>query len=683
MSTSRKLSKWRWLAVIAVLALVAAACAEGTTDTTSGETTTTAATGDGETTTTAAPTVEGFTYKIGIFSDLTTDNFWAYLGPEADVYNGYVLGSSHPALFTIAYPNILVVPSLAEGDPNEVVQDGAVWAVEQTIRPGIMWSDGEEVTANDLAFTYDVMSEFGLGGNWPGYFSLKADAVEDDPATEDVDETADAREGVTSVTAVDDYTVRVEFSVQPGLAVWNNGVGLAPFMPEHFWADMVEEARASDDPSATLYAFSGEGEPSAGQMIYSSREPGAFAQNTMNQDDYYAGTEYTFYADGSFRQKNDAQGFDEVYNGSGEGEVTTQWTTGPYASDVLYSIYSDQNAAILALRNGEIDFILSSLGLQAGLKDQITSAPDLNLIANASNGFRYLAFNMRKSPMSEMSFRQALACMTDKEFMQTLLQGAAIPAYSLVPPGNAFWANPDVEQLCKGLPTGPTDEAPDENRFTKAVQILTDGGFTWSVAPEWDADNQKLKDGTGTGLKDPNGTTVPELELLAPGPGYDPLRSTYAVWIAEWASNLGIPVKANPTGFTVIVDKAFALGEEALNWDMYILGWGLGDASLPTFHESFFASYQDSAEGGFNTPGYANDRVDELAAELLAATDVDTAKAAVQEMDKIIVEEAPYIVLFQTPILEAYRTTLVFPFTDTLDGIQNLYGLPADIKAVD
>jgi ABC-type transport system substrate-binding protein len=342
---------------------------------------------------------------------------------------------------------------------------------------------------------------------------------------------------------------------------------------------------------------------------------------------------------------------------------------------VLYSIYSDQNAAILALRNGEIDFILSSLGLQAGLKDQITSAPDLNLIANASNGFRYLSFNMRKSPMSEQAFRRALGCMIDKEFMQTLLQGAAIPAYSLVPAGNTFWADPDVEQLCKGLGA--------EERFTQAVQILKDGGFTWDVDPQWDPDNQELLAGTGTGLKDPGGATVPELELLAPGPGYDPLRSTYSVWIAEWASNLGIPVKANPTGFSVIVDKAFALGEEALNWDMYILGWGLGDASLPTFHESFFASYQDSAEGGFNTPGYANDRVDELAAELLAASDVNTARAAVQEMDRIIVEEAPYVVLFQTPILEAYRTTLMFPFTDSLDGIQNLYGLPADIQAID
>ena len=676
MRTSRKLSKWRWLAIVAVLAMIAAACAEGTTDTTAGETTTTTeAPSDGETTTTAAPTVEGFTYKIGIFSDLTTDNFWAYLGPEADVYNGYVLGSSHPALFTLAYPNILMVPSLAEGAPNEPAESGGGWAVEQTIRQGVKWSDGEEVTAQDLAFTYDIVKEFGLGGNWTGtYFSLQADAVEDDPATED-DESAPAREGVTSVTAVDDYTVRVEFSSQPGLALWNNGVGLAPFMPEHFWADMVEEARASDDPSATLYAFSGEGEPSAGQMIYSGREPGAFAQNTMNVDDYYAGTEYTFYADGSFRQKSAGQGFDEVYNGTGDGEVTTQWTAGPYASDVLYSIYSDQNAAILALRNGEIDFILSSLGLQAGLKDQITSAPDLNLIANASNGFRYLSFNTRKSPMSEQSFRRAMGCMIDKEFMQTLLQGAAIPAYSLVPSGNTFWANPEVEELCKGLG--------GEERFTEAVKILTDGGFTWAVAPEWDADNQELRDGTGTGLKDPSGTTIPELELLAPGPGYDPLRSTYSVWIAEWASNLGIPVKANPTGFSVIVDKAFALGEEALSWDMYILGWGLGDPSLPTFHESFFASYQDSAEGGFNTPGYANDRVDELAAELLASNDVETAKAAVQEMDRIIVEEAPYVVLFQTPILEAYRTSLQFPFTDTLDGIQNLSGLPADIQAID
>ncbi|MDH3260790.1 MAG: ABC transporter substrate-binding protein [Acidimicrobiia bacterium] len=675
MRTSRKFSMWRRLVVVAVLAFVAAACTERTGDTATGETATTAPSGDDSTSTTVAPTAEGFTYKIGIVGDLTTDNFWAYVGPDSDVNNGYVLGQSHPALFTVAYPNILLAPRLADTEPNQAVQEGGVWVVEQTIRQGVKWSDGEEVTANDLVFTYEVMKELDLGGRWPEYFALQVDAVEDDPATDNVDESSPAQAGISRITAPDDYTVRIEFSEQPRLAVWQFGVGLAPFMPEHFWADKVVEARASDDPGAELYALSGEGEPSAGQMIYVGREPGAFAQNTMNTNDYYAGTTYTFYVDGSFRQTNDARGFDEVYNGSGEGEITKQWTSGPYASGVRYSIYADQNAAILALRNGEIDIILTSLGLHSGLEDQINAASNLNLVENVSNEFRYLAFNMRKSPMSYQGFRKAIGCVTDKEFMQTLSQGAAIATYGLVPPDNTFWANPDVEELCIGLTS--------EERFNRATKLLKTDGFTWAVEPEWNPENEELEAGTGTGLTDPEGVAVPELELLAQGPDFDPLRSTYSLWIAEWASNLGIPVKANPTGLRVIVDKAFALGEAALNWDMYILGWGLRDPALPAFHESFFASYQDSAQGGFNTPGYVNDRVDELVAELLAATDVETARAAVRELDRIIVEDAPYVVLYEIPIVEAYRNTLVFPFTDTLAGLQNLNGLPADVRTAD
>jgi ABC-type transport system substrate-binding protein len=627
------------------------------------------------TATTTTPTAEEFTYSIGLLGDLTTDNFWAYLGPESDVNNGFVLGKSHLALFTVAYPNNLLVPQLAEGVPSQAVQEGDVWVVEQTIRQGVKWSDGEEVTANDLVFTYEVMKEHGLGGKWSSYFPLQTDAVEDDPATESVDESSPARAGVKSITAPDNYTVRIEFSTQPGLAAWQTGVGMAPFMPRHFWAGKLVEVRAGDDSAAQLYALSGEGEPSAGQMIYSGREPGAFAQNTMNTEDYYAGTTYTFYVDGSFRQTNEARGFDEVYNGSGEGEITTQWTSGPYASGVRFSVYSDQNAAVLALRNGEIDIILSLLGLHSGLQDQINAAPDLNLIANVSNAFRYLAFNMRKSPMSYQGFRKAIGCVTNKEFMQAVSQDDAIAAYSLVPSENIFWANPDVEELCKGLSS--------QERFNRAMELLNADGFTWAVEPEWDPENEKLKAGTGSGLTDPAGVAVPELELLAQGPDFDPLRSTYALWIADWASNLGIPVEANLTSVREIVDKAFALGEDALNWDMYILGWGLSDAALPTWHESFFASYQDSAKGGFNTPGYADDRVDELIAEVLAATEMKTARAAVQELDRIIVEEAPYLVLFQTQILEAYRNTLVFPFTETLDGIQKLYGFPADVRAAD
>jgi ABC-type transport system substrate-binding protein len=395
----------------------------------------------------------------------------------------------------------------------------------------------------------------------------------------------------------------------------------------------------------------------------------------MNKGEYYAGTTYTFYADGSVRQENAAQGFDEVYGGSGAGDINASYTEGPYADEVIYSVYSDQNSQVLALKDGEIDFILSSLGLQSGLREQITTAPELSLIANASNGFRYLAYNMRKSPMSYLGFRKALACMIDKEFMAgSVLGGAAIPAYSLVPSGNVAWANPEVEEFCKGLS--------QEERVNTAIQLLKDDGFTWSTEPMWNADNLDVIP-QGEGLTDPAGNTVPAMELLAPGPGYDPLRSTYSIWIAQWANDLGIPLTANPTGFSVIVDEVFAEGDLALEWDMYILGWGLGDPAFPDFHEAFFASYNDSADGGFNTPGYANDDVDQLAADLLAATDVEAAKDIVKAMDRIIVEEAPYVVLFTTPILEAYRNNVTFPFSDTLDGLQNLGGVPASVVVSD
>ncbi len=674
MRHSRKL--WTWIAVVALFALIAAACGQGTTTesttTTAAPAATTTTAGQAATTTTAAtPGAAGFTYKLGVFEDLTTDNFWAYMDPESSVWNAYVLGNQHPGLFTLAAPSWQHVPDLATGAANNAEQVGDDWVVTQELRQDYMWSDGTPVTANDVVFTFNTAGpDFKLGGNWAGSLSLYS---EDDPATADVDESAD---GIKSVEAVDDYTVKITFSSEPGLAVWQMGIGLMPILPQHFWQSVVDEAAASDDPSTTLYAASGEGEPSAGQFIYDSREPGAFAKNVANPDAYYAGTQYTFYSDGTFEQKNDARGFDEMYDGSGTGDVTIQYSDGPYAKDVIYSVYSDQNAAILALKSGEIQFMLNPIGLNTGLKNEVLNSPELSLIANPSNGFRYVAFNMRKSPMKYKGFRQAIACLTQKEFLQTLLGGAIIPAYSLVPEGNTAWANPDVEQICKGLG--------EQERFDQAIQYLKADGFTWDVEPAWDDSTAgNLLPDTGTGIKDPEGKAIPELELLAPGPGYDPLRSTASIWIAQWAGWMGIPMKANATGFNVIVDKVFAEGDAAANWDIYILGWGLGNPALPDFHEAFFASWQDSANGGFNTPGYKSDEFDALANEFLAATDIPTAKEAVKAMDKKIVEDLPYLVLFTTPVLEAYNNELIFPFTDVLDGLANLNGMPADVQISD
>ena len=100
-------------------ALVAAACDTGGDTTTTAGVTTTA----GETTTTAAPQPEGFTYTVGMTSDVTSGSFWDYYGPGGTVYMQYVHGPTKPGLFGIAYPGLLVAPDVADGLPVAPVQE--------------------------------------------------------------------------------------------------------------------------------------------------------------------------------------------------------------------------------------------------------------------------------------------------------------------------------------------------------------------------------------------------------------------------------------------------------------------------------------------------------------------------------------------------------------------------------
>jgi ABC-type transport system substrate-binding protein len=320
--------------------------------------------------------------------------------------------------------------------------------------------------------------------------------------------------------------------------------------------------------------------------------------------------------------------------------------------------------------------LLNSLGLQRGLRDQVVGNPDLDAIQNPSNGFRYLAFNMRKSPNDSLEFRQAVATLIDKEYITgNVLQNTAIPIYGMVPEGNAFWYNPDAPQIGKGLTR--------EERINQAKELLKSAGFSWDTEPEWNADDGAVA--PGSTLKDPEGNELEPIELLAPSAGYDPMRATAAIWIAQWCNELGIPVEANPTGFNTIIPLVFEPDPETgeIEFDWYILGWSLGDPALPTFHESFFACRQDAKEGGTNTPGYCDEQFDEWALGLLSATDLETAREYVWQMDNKLAEDVPYVTLFTAPILEFLAPArFSYPFLDTLDGLQNLNGMPDLVMSV-
>jgi peptide/nickel transport system substrate-binding protein len=589
------------------------------------------------------------TYHMGIFADMTTTNYWAYYDPDASVWNGYVLGATeHPTFWTLAYPDILFVPSMATELPQAIVQDGDFWVQSIEIFSGVMWSDGVEVTVNDFIFTGEAVRDFAMGGNWLSAFDW---------------------DYIDHFEAVDDYNINIYYKQQPGLSVSQiGGIGFAPWLPKHFWEASVEGCRDTEDPALCLYAVDGTGEPSAGPFTFTKWEPAAFAEVTTNSDSFFNNATSTFYANGAYKESS--ANYEFCVHGDCSGDVKLEYTSGPYVPNVVYSVYGTQDAAVLALANGEVDFLLNSLGLQRGLREQVVGNPDLGAFQNPANAFRYLSFNMRKSPNNYKEFRQAVATLVDKEYItNNVLQGTALPVYAMVPEANAFWHNPDAVKLGFGMTR--------LERLVEAVNLLKSAGFSWDVEPVWDEDGNIIT--AASTIKDPDGNEVAEIELLSPSAGYDPMRATAAIWIEQWCNEVGIPVKANPTGFNTILPLVFEPDPQTgeIEFDWFILGWSLGNPALPDFHESFFACANDAKDGGFNTPGYCDADFDLMAQSLLSAQTIDEARGYVFQMDAMLSEDVPYVTLFTAPILEFYaKARIAFPFTQTLDGVQNLNGMP-------
>ena len=321
-------------------------------------------------------------YRIGIASDLTTTNHWAYLGPDGTIWNGYVLGGSKPALYAYSAQRYDWVPSLAADFPTpleeEVVEGETFWTTEVELLEGVKWSDGSDVTAEDFAFTANTAAEMQLTGNWPSIV---------DPEFFDHAETDGP------------HRLKIFFKQKPGLARWQFGLAFMPIFSKSYWEPVVAEARQAGDTTEqqkVLFSHVPEGEPSAGGFIFDQWERGAFAEKDRNQDYSFAGTEVALYASGAYSATTPGLTEFTAYGEPG-GETVLEYVEGPNAASTIYSIYGSQDAAVLALKKGDIDFMLNPLGLSKGLQEQLAGEDGLTTIENASDGLRLPGFQLPQS----------------------------------------------------------------------------------------------------------------------------------------------------------------------------------------------------------------------------------------------------------------------------------------------
>ncbi len=610
---------------------------------------------------TSAPTGPAI-YKMGLFEDPISRNIWNYLGgPAGSVWTGYVISGYATQLYGYSAQRFDWVPVAADGFPTPLAKqtvDGAeFWTTEVSLKGGVTWSDGEELTAADFVFTVNTVMDLQLGGNWA---QLVHSAF------------------IDRVEAVDSHRLKIYFKATdaegnpqtPGLSVWQFGLAFMPILPEHYWAPVVEEAKKAGEMAQqieALFAHVPDGEPTSNGLAYRQWEPGAFFENETVPSYFQMGAVVSEFESGAYMETNERLGYSEVAYGEATGDKVLEYEIGPHFETEIFSIYGNQDSAILALTTGDIDFLFNPLGLEKGFLDRVRQAPDLEVVTNLDNGVFYLGFNTRKGPMSSKAFRQAVATVIDKEFVsRSILQDAAIPMYAMVPEGNTFWHNDATSKIGQGLSQG--------ERIAQAVALLKDAGFTYEQEPEVSEDGDFVST-PGKGLRMPDGSEVPKLELIAPSAGYDPLRSTFAIWIERWLNDLGIPVRAQLVGFNVLVDRLFS-ETVAEDLDMWILGWGF--SIFPNHLENIFHSRHapENEEGGYNWGGYANPEFDALAFALLSETTIEGAREKIHQMQELLADDLPYVTLFTTPKVDVFRPSRVeYAYTSVLGGMAQQQGL--------
>lgn len=428
-------------------------------------------------------------------------------------------------------------------------------------------------------------------------------------------------EAVESVSADSPYQLRIEFSERPTVSVWPQGVGTAPVMPSHTWSPLTTNITAAE-----LYGLDGSVDVSGGPL--------RLAQVGEELVVAVANPGYPFDA----------------------------------APDrVEYRIYGTEEEAVRALAEGEIDYVLTPKGLPRDQVERLSANPNVTVVTSPSNGVRYLGFNLQRAPMSQRGFRTAVALLLDREALSESDPYTGPVAHTFTGPDNGQWYNPEAATRIASLYTGDL-----EARLDAAVAALVDEGYSWATPPTVDTDGNVTP---GEGLLIGGVAPLP-VTILTAGDAYDPSRPRYAEAVAEVLGWLGFDARPIETDFDTVVDLTFTPGEDGrFRYDMYVLGWTLGNPGLPGYFRALFA-----VGGAMNNSGYASESFEAQLAAYEGAYSPEEARDALWSMESTLAEDLPYLLLFRSQITEAYRKDRVaYTVADSLGGIQGRLGGIQDV----
>ncbi|HVJ53374.1 MAG TPA: ABC transporter substrate-binding protein [Aliidongia sp.] len=118
----------------------------------------------------------------------------------------------------------------------------------------------------------------------------------------------------------------------------------------------------------------------------------------------------------------------------------------PTLDEVVFRVFPDVNAEVLALRNGDLDLVANTL--PPNLARSLENNPTITLQPVKSLGFAHIEFNLKRSPLDQVEVRQAIAHAINYDAIRrVVLRGAGLSSdSSVLTPTLKFWHDPSVTE---------------------------------------------------------------------------------------------------------------------------------------------------------------------------------------------------------------------------------------------
>ncbi|MEV7643413.1 ABC transporter substrate-binding protein [Streptomyces rubiginosohelvolus] len=447
-----------------------------------------------------------------------------------------------------------------------------------TIRSDSKWSDGQQATAEDAAWTFNkMMTDEGAAtsnGSFVGNFE-KVTAPSKDKLV------IKLKEPQATMAALD-----------------------VPIVPRHVWEKVGDFSKFNNDKDFPVVGN--------GPFILTDYKVDSYVKLKANKD---------------------------------------FWRGSPKFDELVFRYYKDQDAAVAALRKGEVSFVAGSPSLTPAQSASLEKARDIKV--NDAPGRRFFAlavnpgartkdgqkFGDGHPALLDQKVRHALFMAVDrKTIIDKVFQGHAVEGEGYIPPrfGDYFWKPADGQKLAY-------DPA-------KAASLLDEAGYK--------------KNGAGKRV----GKDGKPLDFRILCHATDPNDKAIGKYLQEWWGEQGIGLKVDC--LDNVSDPWYA-GEYDLAFD----GWSVNPD--PDFVLSIHtcAALPAKAKESAATDNFICDKqYDDLYKKQLAEYDPAKRADLVKQLESRLYDTGYMNVMAYPNAVEAYRTDHIESITTMPSAAGNIYG---------